>query len=202
MKQPETVESFYRLRETPYGPVSILWSVHEGRPRILRVLISKGRVTARRRLEALFPDSTSSSCTEVDSVADGIAAFLNGEAITFSLDITRMDLCSPFQEKVLRAEHAVPRGCVTTYQRIARHIGSTGAARAVGTALAKNPFSIMIPCHRAVRSDGTLGGYQGGLKMKRSLLEMEGVPFNASGRVVTEELFYSSDRTVLDEYFY
>jgi len=48
----------------------------------------------------------------------------------------------------------------------------------------------MIPCHRAVRSDGTLGGYQGGLKMKRSLLEMEGVSFNASGRVVTKEFFY------------
>ena len=202
MKKRETFQSFYCLRETPYGPAAVLWSVHQGRPSILRVLISKGRVTALLRLEALFPDSTPSSCTEVDLVANGITAFLNGEDITFSLDIARMDLCSPFQERVLRAEHAIPRSHVTTYQRIARQIGSTGAARAVGTALAKNPFSIMIPCHRAVRSDGTLGGYQGGLKMKRALLEMEGISFNASGRVVTEELFYSSDRTVLDEYFY
>ncbi|MBW2560575.1 MAG: MGMT family protein [Deltaproteobacteria bacterium] len=101
-----------------------------------------------------------------------------------------MDLCSPFQERVLRAEYAILRGRVTTYQRIARHIGHTAAARAVGTALATNPFTIMIPCHRSIRSNGTLGGYQGGLEMKRSLLEMEGVSFNDSGRVVTKEFFY------------
>ncbi|MBN2080445.1 MAG: methylated-DNA--[protein]-cysteine S-methyltransferase, partial [Spirochaetes bacterium] len=102
----------------------------------------------------------------------------------------RMDLCSPFQERVLRAEHGIPRGRVSTYQGIARHIGSAAAARAVGTALANNPFPIMIPCHRAIRFDGALGGYQGGVKMKQSLLQMEGVAFNASGRVVTEKFFY------------
>jgi len=61
---------------------------------------------------------------------------------------------------------------------------------AVGTALAKNPFPIVIPCHRAVRSDGTLGGYQGGLEMKRALLEMEGVYFDTFDRVLTEAFFY------------
>lgn len=189
MQKPQA-QRFYCLRETPYGPVAILWSIHRGRPGILRILIPRGRVTVRRRLQGLFPDSTLSSCAEVDSVADGIAAFLIGEDIRFSLDIARMDRCSPFQERVLRAEHAIPRGRVATYQGIARHIGSPRGARAVGSALATNPFPIMIPCHRAVRSDGTLGGYQGGLKMKRSLLEMEGVPFTASDRVVTEGLFY------------
>ncbi|HUV77781.1 MAG TPA: MGMT family protein [Desulfobacterales bacterium] len=61
---------------------------------------------------------------------------------------------------------------------------------AVGTALAKNPFPIIIPCHRAVRSDGTLGGYQGGLEMKRALLEMEGVCFDTLDRVLTKGFFY------------
>jgi len=161
MEKPQAQRS-YRLRETPYGPVAVLWSVHRDRPRILRVLISRPGVTARRRLEVLFSDSTPFSCAEVDLVANKIATFLNGEDIHFSLDIARMDLCSPFQERVLRAEHGIPRGRVSTYQRIARHIGSAAAARAVGTALANNPFPIMIPCHRAVRSDGMLGGYQGG----------------------------------------
>jgi len=188
MRKPQAQRS-YCLRETPYGPAAILWSIHRDRPGILRILISRGRVTALRRLEGLFPDAVPSSCAEVDLIADGISAFLTGEEIVFSLDIARMDLCSPFQERVLRAEHAIPRGRVSTYQRIARHIGSPRGARAVGFALATNPFPIMIPCHRAVRSDGTLGGYQGGLKMKRSLLEMEGVPFTASDRVVTEAFF-------------
>jgi len=190
MERSHTARQSYCLRETPYRPVAILWSIHQGKPGILRVLISKGRVTARRRLEDLFPDSIPSSCNEIDLVADGIAAFLNGKDIRFSLDIARKDLCSPFQERVLRAEHGIPRGRVTTYQRIARHIGSPRAARAVSTALATNPFTIMIPCHRAIRSDGTLGGYQGGLEMKRSLLEMEGLSFTASGRVATKEYFY------------
>ena len=97
---------------------------------------------------------------------------------------------SPFEQGVLRAEHGIPRGKVSTYQRIARHLGSAQAARAVGTALAHNPFPIIVPCHRAIRSDGTLGGFQGGVEMKRVLLEMEGGLIDGSGRVVPRELFY------------
>jgi len=190
MEKPRTAQQSYYLRETPYGPVALLWSIHRGKPGIFRILISRPEVTTRQQVETLFPDSVPSSCVEVDLVADGIAAFLIGEDIRFSLDIARMDRCSPFQERVLRAEHAIPRGRVATYQGIARRIGSPRGARAVGTALAGNPFPIMIPCHRAVRSDGTFGGYQGGLKMKQSLLEMECVAFNAAGRVAAEEFFY------------
>jgi O-6-methylguanine DNA methyltransferase len=63
------------------------------------------------------------------------------------------------------------------------------AARAVGTALARNPFPLIIPCHRVVRSDGMLGGFGGGLKMKKALLEMEGVAFDRSGRVQKAHLW-------------
>jgi methylated-DNA-[protein]-cysteine S-methyltransferase len=70
-------------------------------------------------------------------------------------------------------------------------LGKPSAARAVGRALATNPFPIIIPCHRAVRSDGSLGGYQGGLAMKRALLEMEGVEFDARGRVATPGFYYA-----------
>lgn len=129
-------------------------------------------------------------CAEVDSVAEGIEAFLSGDDIRFSLDCVRLDLCSGFQQKVLRAEHGIPRGRVSTYRLIARRLGSPSAARAVGAALAANPFPIIIPCHRAVRSDRTLGGYQGGREMKRTLLEMERLRFDESGRVVTQHFYY------------
>jgi methylated-DNA-[protein]-cysteine S-methyltransferase len=56
--------------------------------------------------------------------------------------------------------------------------------------LANNPFPIIIPCHRAVRSNRTLGGYQGGLAMKRALLEMEGIRFDDTGRIATKDFFY------------
>jgi methylated-DNA-[protein]-cysteine S-methyltransferase len=190
MEKTQTAQSSYCFRKTPFGPVAVLWSVNGGQPKILRVLLSKPGEAAKHLVESSLPDLVSSSCREIDVVADQIVAFLTGDDIRFSLDVARMDLCSKFQEKVLRAEHGIPRGRVSTYQRIARYLGNANGARAVGTALAKNPFPIVIPCHRAIRSGGTLGGYQGGLEMKRALLEMEGVLFDASGRVMAEDRFY------------
>lgn len=190
MKKIETGQLSYCIRRTPFGPVAIFWSIYRGRPKIRRVLLSKTGVSPKQLDEASFPDFISSSCAEVDVVADQIVAFLAGDDIRFSLDIARLDLCSNFQQKVLRAEHGIPRGRVSTYQRIASYLGNPKGARAVGTALANNPFPIIIPCHRAIRSDGTLGGYQGGPEMKRALLEMEGIIFNALARIATEEVFY------------
>jgi len=131
-------------------------------------------------------------CSEIEEVAEQLAAFLGGAAISFSLDLVLLDLCSPFQQQVLHAEHGIPRGQVSTYKLIARFIGRPLAARAVGAALAANPFPLIIPCHRAVRSDGTLGGFQGGLPMKRALLAAEGIGFDSSGRVQADSFFYSS----------
>jgi methylated-DNA-[protein]-cysteine S-methyltransferase len=96
-----------------------------------------------------------------------------------------MSICYPFQIEVLKAEWSIPYGKVASYASVAKKIGSS-AYRAVGNALARNPFPIIIPCHRAIRSDRTLGGFQGGLEMKRKILEMEGVDFDSVGRVKEE----------------
>jgi len=186
----DTVMTSLCIRSTPFGPVALLWSVFDDQPKIFRVLLSKPGVSAERQVPVLFPDSTTSSCSEVDFVADDIEAFLRGKDIKFSLEMVRMDLCSGFQQGVLRAEHGIPRSALATYQGIARHVGSPAGARAVGNALANNPFPIIVPCHRAIRSDGTLGGYQGGITMKRALLEMEGIDFDDTGRVATKVFFY------------
>ncbi len=181
---------FHHLLETRFGPVAILWLVHQGQPKIRRVLLSRPGVSANQSVKSLFPNSIAFLSAEIEALADRIAAFLAGEDLRFSLDVARLDLCSPFQQQVLRAEHGIPRGRVSTYQRIAGHLGNPRAARAVGTALAHNPFPIIVPCHRAIRSNGTLGGFQGGVEMKRALLEMEGVLFDGSDRVVSGQLFY------------
>jgi methylated-DNA-[protein]-cysteine S-methyltransferase len=190
MNKRDATQTFHCLQDTLFGPVAVLWSVFRSQPKIRRVLLSKSGVSAKLAVRTSFPDSISSSCAEIDAVANKILAFLTGDDIRFSLNIIRLDFCSMFQQKVLRAEHGIPRGRVSTYQRIAKHLGNVNGARAVGGALANNPFPIIIPCHRAIRSDGTLGGYQGGLEMKRALLEMEGVFFNASGHVITDMFFY------------
>ena len=81
---------------------------------------------------------------------------------------------TPFQWKVLKVVMTIPLGETRSYQWVAEKIGKPGAARAVGTALKKNPFPIIIPCHRVVKSNGQIGRYAGkddGCKKK--LLEME-----------------------------
>jgi AraC family transcriptional regulator of adaptative response/methylated-DNA-[protein]-cysteine methyltransferase len=80
---------------------------------------------------------------------------------------------APFQIKVWEALLKIPTGHVTTYSEIAQSIGNPKAVRAVGTAVGRNPISWLIPCHRALRKSGGLGGYHWGLPVKRAMLAFE-----------------------------
>ncbi len=80
---------------------------------------------------------------------------------------------APFQIKVWEALVTIPSGHVTTYSELAHAVGSPRAVRAVGTAVGRNPVSWLIPCHRALRKSGGLGGYHWGLPVKRALLAWE-----------------------------
>ncbi|MEL6412229.1 MAG: bifunctional helix-turn-helix domain-containing protein/methylated-DNA--[protein]-cysteine S-methyltransferase [Pseudomonadota bacterium] len=80
---------------------------------------------------------------------------------------------APFQIKVWEALLRIPSGHVTTYSEIAQSVGNPKAVRAVGTAVGRNPISFLIPCHRALRKSGALGGYHWGLPVKRALLAWE-----------------------------
>lgn len=174
---------FYYLFDTQFGQMAIVWSRHKGCAMIDRILISRPDIPAGQIVKQHYPDSLFSSCIEVDELAAQISAYLSGEKIRFLLDNLRLDQCSPFQQQVLRACFSISRGGVSTYGHIAEQIGRPKAVRAVGTALARNPFPIVIPCHRVLSSDMSLGGYLGGLKMKRALLELEGVEFDVNGTV-------------------
>ena len=99
-----------------------------------------------------------------------------------------MDRLPPFFRKALLVTYRIPRGRVATYGGIAAALGNKGAARAVGNAEARNPFAPIVPCHRVVASDMGLGGYGGGLELKRAILEREGVDF-ARNRVSRRSLW-------------
>jgi len=178
------------VKSTPFGSVGVIWIGLDNDPKIIRILLSKPGLSAEDQVSGLYPNSQESSCTEIDHVAASIKGLLEGEAIEFSLDVADLSLCTGFQQLVLRAEHGIPRGSISTYQLIAEHLGKRNGARAVGNALANNPFPLIVPCHRAIRSDRHLGGYQGGLDMKRALLEKEGISFDNAGRVVCAQFHY------------
>lgn len=80
---------------------------------------------------------------------------------------------TPFQQKVWQAALSIPAGKVTSYQGLARMINNPAASRAVGTALGANPLVYLVPCHRIIRTDGTLGGFGCGLPLKEALLNAE-----------------------------
>lgn len=82
-------------------------------------------------------------------------------------------LGTPWQVKVWQALLAIPQGKVSTYRAVAKQVGNSDAARAVGTAIGRNPISWLIPCHRVLASDGSLHGYHWGLERKRAMLAIE-----------------------------
>ena len=175
------------IKPTPFGPVCLLWSSSKDFPLIAQILLSRPGLSAEERLSS---DAVKSSCAEIDAIADSIKAYLGGENVKFSLSQLDLSQCTKFQQSVLRAQYAIPRGRVSTYGLIAQHVGAPGGARAIGNVMATNPFPLIIPCHRTIRSGFHLGGFGGGTEMKRALLENEGIIFNKAGKVVCSSLYY------------
>jgi O-6-methylguanine DNA methyltransferase len=120
-------------------------------------------------------------------------ALRNGDGRDLQYDLRGV---SEFERAVLLKALEIPRGEVRTYAWVAREIGRPAAVRAVGSALRRNPVPILIPCHRVVRSDGSVGEYALGAPAKRSILAAEGLAVQPSGRVAEPGARYlGSDST-------
>jgi methylated-DNA-[protein]-cysteine S-methyltransferase len=102
-----------------------------------------------------------------------LAEYLTGERTSFDLPTAAAG--DEFQQRVWELIDRIPYGQTTTYGEIARELGSPTLARRVGGAVARNPLSVVVPCHRVVGKDGALTGYAGGLRRKELLLTLEGV---------------------------
>jgi methylated-DNA-[protein]-cysteine S-methyltransferase len=110
------------------------------------------------------------------TIQEQITAYFDGVCIDFSPDIPIvLDGFGAFGVSVLTACRQIKLGRTTSYGGLAKRIGRPAASRAVGTALAKNPLPLIIPCHRVVRTDGRLGGFSapGGIVLKERMLELE-----------------------------
>ena len=159
----------YAVVDSPLGP---LW-VAVG-PRGVAVISYGGEPGAadlgrlvRAYGPAILPDRGRVSALERE-----LDQYFAGRRTSFDVPVDLTAL-TPFQRRILSATARVPYGGLATYATVARRAGSPLASRAAGAALGANPIPIVVPCHRVVASDGTLGGYAGGLDAKRRLLAIE-----------------------------
>ena len=179
----------YTFVQSQFGEIGIVWKAEDSNAKIIHILLPKLGKRMKQVIEKVYPDIILSRVSIIDNICSKFQQYFKGKPIGFPLDNIALEQLYDFQKKVLLLERQIPYGQVSTYGRLAHKLGYPGAARAVGTALARNPFPIIIPCHRAIRSDGSLGGYQGGVSLKRQFLKLEGVRFDKKGRVVMDEVW-------------
>lgn len=158
-RESTTTASTSAVLDTPLGPLTATVG-----PRGLSRLADEADLDA---------PASAASHPVLASLADDLDRYFAGQPVTFSVPVDLGGL-SEFTRLVLRACAAVPHGATTSYGELAAAVGRRGAARAVGGALGANPVPIVIPCHRVLRGDGSLGGYRGGAARKRFLLALEG----------------------------
>jgi methylated-DNA-[protein]-cysteine S-methyltransferase len=180
----------YCILNSSYGEVGLVWTVQDGMTMVQQILLPLEDKAMTNLIAEAWPVCGAGTGKVVPEVVDKITAYLKGKQVTFRLsDLGRENLEPGFRQQVLLGNMKIPRGMVDTYGGLAAKLGHPGAARAVGTALANNPFPLVIPCHRVVRSDGRTGCFGGGEAMKKGLLQMEGVSFDQAGRVAKRHFY-------------
>jgi AraC family transcriptional regulator of adaptative response/methylated-DNA-[protein]-cysteine methyltransferase len=158
----------YAVSESPLGPMMVAATARG----VCSIGFGSDEAELLADLMRRFPKA---DCKRMDSeltyAVEAVVGLLgeNPQAIRLDWDVR----ATAFQLKVWRALRGIPRGTTRTYAEIAREIGHSGSARAVGAAIGRNPLAIAVPCHRVVGSDGSLTGWHWGLERKRLLLERE-----------------------------
>jgi methylated-DNA-[protein]-cysteine S-methyltransferase len=133
--------------------------------------------TVARILRRFSDAQEASPPPDAQRARDAIISHLRGEVSDFSTIALDMERAPPFCRRVYEVARAIPRGATLSYGEIATQLGAPTAARAVGQALGRNPFLIIVPCHRVLAAGGKLGGFSahGGVATKLRLLAIEGV---------------------------
>lgn len=159
----------YRTLDSPVGPL-VLAMTEMG---LVRIAFDRGD---RDQVLAVLGEKISPRVLraphKLDPVARELDEYFNGKRTSFDLAIDYR-LASGFRREVIKHLPDIPYGHTASYAEIARLAGSPRAVRAAGTACATNPLPIVIPCHRVIRTDGSLGGYAGGPAAKEALLALE-----------------------------
>lgn len=170
----------YTIFDTAIGRCGIAW----GQSGIVGVQLPEAReIDTRRRLFQLYPEARETRPNpNVDTAIEGITALLHGDTADFAGVTLDTGAISPFDQRVYQVTRRIPRGETMTYNEIATKLGASGAVRSVTQAIGRNPFVVIVPCHRVLEA----GGYadkmspHAGLISKRRLLSIEGAMSAAS----------------------
>lgn len=158
----------YSINDSPFGRL-LVGATEQG---ICMVSLGDEDHSLVGALRLKFPEAeTEEDRTGLKETVGIILDYLSGSQPNFDLPVDIRT--TPFRLKIYEALKAIPYGKTCSYEEIAQAIGKPKAVRAVGSACANNPVALVIPCHRVVRKDGSLGGYRWGIERKKNLLAME-----------------------------
>jgi methylated-DNA-[protein]-cysteine S-methyltransferase len=163
----------YAVVDSPLGPLLAARTPH-GLARVSYLDFRGGLDAVLDDLAARVSPRILEAPARLDDVRRELDEYFAGQRTGFDVAVD-WSVVHGFGRRVLRATAAIPFGEVSTYAAIAARAGSPKASRATGNALGANPIPIVVPCHRVLRTGGTLGGYTGGIEKKETLLRIEGV---------------------------
>lgn len=166
------IDVAYRTLDTPIGSL-LLATTTKGLVRV--AFPSEGHDQVLADLAERISPRVLRAPGRLDPAVREIEEYFAGQRRRFDLALD-LQLSKGFRRIVLARLNEIEYGSTASYARVALAAGSPRAVRAVGTACATNPLPLVVPCHRVVRSDGSLGGYLGGVKTKRALLDLESAP--------------------------
>jgi methylated-DNA-[protein]-cysteine S-methyltransferase len=199
-EQSMTAASGFALFDTAIGRCGIAWS---GRG-VAGVQLPEAReVATRARLLQRFPGAREAPPPpEVRRALQGIVALLRGEPSELEVVALDMDGVPPFHRRVYEVARAIPPGATLSYGDIAARLGAPGSARAVGQALGRNPFAIVVPCHRVLAAGGKVGGFSanGGITTKLRLLSIEGAKTSSQPALFDGDGVFGFDPSVAVEH--
>lgn len=169
---------------TPVGDLRLAVAISSGEERLIALTFADHfeRVVApvRERVPGDWDEGETATTDAVRRYVAGDLAALDGVVVDAGP-------VSPFRQRVWDALREIPAGTTWSYRQLAERVGTAGAVRAVGSANGANPVWVVVPCHRVVRSDGSLGGYGGGVERKAWLLAHEGArPAGVAGHTCGE----------------
>lgn len=157
--------------QTCIGEMAVVWNPH---PFLIRQILLPGDFSADMPPESLINDSDAGRTRDqLKEVIRLIVDTLSGKAAHVPWEVISFEGVTGLERAVYEHTAKIPWGSLTTYKEIARRIGRPRASRFVGNALSKNPFPVLIPCHRVIRSDNKTGGFTGGPSLKQQMIDAE-----------------------------